>query len=50
MLPVGDNGCGNGIEGYLDPHGLQLVMDRIRRLGGDLRYVAMDEPLRSATP
>ena len=45
MLPVGNNGCGKGIEGYLDPHGLQLVLDRIRRLGGDLRYVAMDEPL-----
>jgi hypothetical protein len=45
MLPMGDNGCGKGIEGYLDPHGLQSVIERIRRLGGDLRYVAMDEPL-----
>jgi hypothetical protein len=45
MLPVGDNGCGKGIEGYLDPNGLQSVIERIRRLGGELRYVAMDEPL-----
>lgn len=45
MLPLGDNGCGKGIEGYLDPHGFQSVMERIQRLGGDLRYVAMDEPV-----
>jgi len=45
MLPPGDKGCGKGIEGYLDPNGLQSVIERIRRLGGDLRYVAMDEPL-----
>jgi hypothetical protein len=45
VLPVGANGCGQGIEGYLDPHGLQQAAERIRRLGGDLRYVTMDEPL-----
>jgi hypothetical protein len=45
MLPPGDKGCGQGIEGYLDPNGLRAVIERIRRLGGDLRYIAMDEPL-----
>jgi hypothetical protein len=45
MLPLGPNGCGRGVEGYLDPNGLQTVMERIKRLGGELRYVAMDEPL-----
>ena len=45
MLPLGPNGCGMGVEGYLDPHGLQSAIERIKRLGGELRYVAMDEPL-----
>jgi hypothetical protein len=45
MLPPGDKGCGKGIEGYLDPNGLRSVIERILRLGGDLRYIAMDEPL-----
>lgn len=45
MLPLGTNDCGRGVEGYLDPHGMQNVLERIKRLGGDLRYVAMDEPL-----
>ncbi len=45
MLPVGPGGCGQGIEGYMDPVGLQKIMERIQRLGGDLRYLAMDEPL-----
>jgi len=37
--------CGNGIEGYADTNTIKTIVERIRRLGGDLRYVAMDEPL-----
>jgi hypothetical protein len=37
--------CGNGIEGYAGPNTIKTIVDRIRRLNGDLRYVAMDEPL-----
>src|SRR5277367_5709371 len=32
MLPVGPNGCGQGVEGYMDPVGLQKLMERIQRL------------------
>src|SRR5271155_3508438 len=31
MLPVGPNGCGQGVEGYMDPVGLQKLMERIQR-------------------
>jgi hypothetical protein len=37
--------CGPGIEGYSSPRTMEQVAARIMRLGGDLRYVAMDEPL-----
>jgi hypothetical protein len=37
--------CGVGVEGYSSPRAMELVAARILRLGGDLRYVAMDEPL-----
>lgn len=37
--------CGLGIEGYTGPDDMRMAAERIRRLGGDLRYVAMDEPL-----
>src|SRR5258708_7793778 len=45
MLPVGPNGCGQGVEGYMDPIGLRKLMERIQRLGAELRYLVMDEPL-----
>ena len=38
-------GCGAGIEGYAAHGEVGLVARRIARLGGDLRYVLMDEPL-----
>jgi hypothetical protein len=41
MLP-NDRGCGKG-EGYMPTKLLDLAMKRIRRLGGRLDYVAMDE-------
>jgi hypothetical protein len=37
--------CGAGIEGYSTRQAIEMVASRVRRLGGDLRYVAMDEPL-----
>ena len=45
MLPVGANGCGQGVEGYMDPVGLRKLMERLQRLGAELRYLVMDEPL-----
>ena len=36
--------CGAGIEGYAAPGWLGAAMKRLRNLGADVRYVAMDEP------
>jgi len=38
-------GCGRGIEGYTGPDHMVRIAERIKRLGGQLDYVAMDEPL-----
>jgi hypothetical protein len=43
-LPGGD-GCGKGVEGFSHPGTAESVADRIHRLGGDVKYVVMDEPL-----
>jgi hypothetical protein len=44
-LMLTDEGtCGHGVEGY-GGNTMDIVASRIRSLGGDLRYVAMDEPL-----
>lgn len=50
MLPVGTNECGkrgtSTMESYTNnPNDLMTAVQRIARLGGDLRYVDMDEPL-----
>lgn len=37
--------CGQHIEGYAGPRESAHLAERIRQLGGDLQYVAMDEPL-----
>lgn len=37
--------CGAGIEGYSSLQAIAMVVSRIKRLGADLEYVAMDEPL-----
>jgi hypothetical protein len=37
--------CGQGIEAYGPPGGIARLAERIRRLGGNLRFIAMDEPL-----
>jgi hypothetical protein len=36
--------CGGG-EGYSQPSDIATLAQRVKRLGGDLKYVAMDEPL-----
>ena len=37
--------CGRGVEGYSSPDAIRNAALRIRRLGGELAAVAMDEPL-----
>ncbi|MFO0996676.1 MAG: hypothetical protein U1F33_08315 [Alphaproteobacteria bacterium] len=37
--------CGVGVEGHGTATMMESVAERVRRLGGELRYVAMDEPL-----
>lgn len=37
--------CGAGIEGYAAPGWLGAAMKRLKNLGADVRYVAMDEPV-----
>ena len=44
MIPQ-TSSCGSGVEGYSAPGTMKLVADRVKRLGGDLQAIAMDEPL-----
>jgi hypothetical protein len=37
--------CGVGVEGFASPDNAKVVANRIQRNGGELAYVAMDEPL-----
>lgn len=37
--------CGHNVEGYSDPRMAQKIAEKIKRVGGTLRFVAMDEPL-----
>ncbi len=37
--------CGHNIEGYGDPRMAQKIAEKIKRVGGNLSFVAMDEPL-----
>ena len=37
--------CGQKVEGYGPPGEVVRAVERIRQLGGDLKYIAMDEPL-----
>ena len=41
----GHQACGAGVEGITTPNATKVVAERLRRDGGELRYVAMDEPL-----
>jgi hypothetical protein len=42
---IGTRPCGQGVEGYGDPDQAAQIAAKIRRVGGVLSYVAMDEPL-----
>ncbi len=44
MLPR-DGKCGSGVEGYSYPGAIAEAAGRVKRLGGILRYAAMDDPL-----
>jgi hypothetical protein len=37
--------CGRGVESFYDPPGARKVAEKIKAAGGELAYVAMDEPL-----
>jgi hypothetical protein len=41
----GSEACGKGVEGFTHPGTAATVANRIHRLGGEVTYVAMDEPL-----
>jgi hypothetical protein len=41
----GDGTCGRNVEGYSAPGTPAMLANRVRHLGGDLAYVAMDEQL-----
>jgi hypothetical protein len=41
---VGPDGCGKGVEGYSAPAGPEAQARRIKALGGQIDYIAMDEP------
>ena len=45
MLPYGAGGVGRNIEGFDDPGTMIVAANRIKEFGGNLSYVAMDEPL-----
>jgi hypothetical protein len=45
LMLVATQVCGDGIEGYASTSTVDTIVQRVARLGGDLRYVAMDEPL-----
>jgi hypothetical protein len=38
-------GCGGGVEGYFPPHQTAQLAAKLRRAGGTLQYIVMDEPL-----
>jgi len=44
MVPA--NGCGDGIEGMVNQPNANLAMaTRLKKLGADVKYIVMDEPL-----
>ena len=42
--PLTPAGCGNGIEGFGGTAAAQFIVDKIKKNGGNLQYIAMDEP------
>lgn len=45
LMQTADGPCGQNVEGYSPPDLIRSIARRIRRLGGELNFVAMDEPL-----
>lgn len=43
-LIVRSDRCRSNTEAYVDPGALERMFDKIRRDGGDVKYVGMDEP------
>jgi hypothetical protein len=41
----GHQACGANVEGITTPNATRVIAERIKKNGGELRYVAMDEPL-----
>ena len=41
----GHQACGVNVEGMTTPNATRVIAERIKKNGGELRYVAMDEPL-----
>jgi hypothetical protein len=41
----GPDGCGLSLEGYVSPAGPETAVKRIKALGGDVDFIAMDEPV-----
>jgi hypothetical protein len=44
-LLVGTDRCGKGVEGYGSPAGVEAVAKRVKSHGGQIDYIAMDEPV-----
>jgi hypothetical protein len=44
-LLSGDGTCGRGMEGYSAPRSGEVLAAKVRRLAGNLEYIALDEPL-----
>jgi hypothetical protein len=42
---VATDACGRSIESYGPPHHMEAAAQRIKRLGGNIEYIALDEPL-----
>jgi hypothetical protein len=42
---VNSDACGKGTEGFGSPAAVETVAKRIKSLGGELDYIAMDEPV-----
>ncbi|MDP4216502.1 MAG: hypothetical protein Q8927_09890 [Bacteroidota bacterium] len=42
---TGSDTCGKGIEGFGSPAAAEVLCKKIKRLGGQLDYIAMDEPV-----
>lgn len=42
---VGTERCGITVEGYASPNGVETLARRINKFGGEIDYVAMDEPV-----